>query len=137
MTGQATGYVFGQDEYDRIHAAEDLLDEGTKRLIERGGIAEGAICLEAGAGGGSIAQWLCGVVGTAGRVVATDLDVRALEQLKEANLEIRQHDIVKEELEESYFDLIHARLFLEHLPEREAVLAKLVGVLRPGGWLVL
>jgi SAM-dependent methyltransferase len=137
MTGRATEYVFGQDEFDRIHAAEDLCDEGTKRLIERCGITLGATCLEAGAGGGSIAQWLCGLVGATGRVVATDLDVRALGQLREANLEVRRHDIVTDDLEEESYDLIHARLFLEHLPEREAVLAKLLRALRPGGWILL
>jgi SAM-dependent methyltransferase len=137
MTGQADEYVFGQDEYDRIHAAEDLLDEGTKRLIERCGIADGAICLEAGAGGGSIAQWLCGLVGATGRVVATDLDVRALDQLAEGNLEIRRHDIVTDDLEQEHYDLVHARLFLEHLPERDAVLSKLARALRPGGFIVL
>jgi 2-polyprenyl-3-methyl-5-hydroxy-6-metoxy-1,4-benzoquinol methylase len=137
MKRQATGYVFGQDEHDRIHAAEDLLDEGTKRLIERCGIAEGGICLEAGAGGGSIAQWLCGLVGATGQVVATDLDVRALARLTEQNLEIRRHDIVADDLEEDHYDLIHARLFLEHLPERDAALAKMVRALRPGGYIVL
>jgi 2-polyprenyl-3-methyl-5-hydroxy-6-metoxy-1,4-benzoquinol methylase len=137
MTGTATEYVFEQDEYDRIHAAEDLLDEGTKRLIERCGIAHGAVCLEAGAGGGSIAQWLCGAVGATGRVVATDLDVRALSELREGNLEVRRHDVVTDELEVDHYDLIHARLFLEHLSERDAVLAKLVRALRPGGLIVL
>jgi SAM-dependent methyltransferase len=137
MTGQSTEYVFGQDEYDRIHAAENLCDDGTKRLLERCKINEGAICLEAGAGGGSIAQWLCGLVGPTGRIVATDLDVRALGQLREENLEVRRHDIVTDELEEDSYDLIHARLFLEHLPEREAVLAKMVRALRPGGLILL
>jgi SAM-dependent methyltransferase len=137
MTGQATEYVFGQDESDRIHAAEDLCDEGTRRLIEGRGIGEGAVCLEAGAGGGSIAQWLCELVGATGRVVATDLDIRALSQLEAANLEVRRHDIVNDEVEEDRYDLVHARLFLEHLPEREAVLAKLVRALRPGGTILL
>jgi SAM-dependent methyltransferase len=137
MTGPTTEYVFGQDEYDRIHAAEDLLDEGTKRLIERCGIPHGAVCLEAGAGGGSIAQWLSALVGATGRVVATDLDVRALGELTEENLEVRRHDLVTDDLEEDHYDLVHARLFLEHLPEREAVLAKLVRALRPGGVIVL
>jgi SAM-dependent methyltransferase len=137
MSGQATEYVFEQDEYDRIHAAEDLCDAGTKRLIEQFGIGAGATCLEAGAGGGSIAQWLCGLVGATGRVVATDLDVRALGELAGDNLEVRCHNIVSDELEEEAYDLVHARLFLEHLPERDAVLEKLVRALRPGGWIVL
>src|SRR3546814_5955885 len=32
---------------------------------------------------------------------------------------------------------LHARLVLEHLPQREAVVAKLAAALRPGGWLVV
>jgi SAM-dependent methyltransferase len=35
------------------------------------------------------------------------------------------------------FDLVHARLVLEHLPERERVLAKLASAVRPGGWLLI
>lgn len=35
------------------------------------------------------------------------------------------------------FDLMHARLVLEHLPRREDVLDRLVSALRPGGWLLL
>jgi SAM-dependent methyltransferase len=70
-------------------------------------------------------------------VVATDLDVRALGELTEENLEVRRHDIVTDDLETDHYDLIHARLFLEHLPERDAVLAKLVRALRPGGCIVL
>ena len=32
---------------------------------------------------------------------------------------------------------MHARLVLEHLPERDRVLAKLAGAVRPGGWLLV
>jgi SAM-dependent methyltransferase len=39
-------------------------------------------------------------------------------------------------LPDSVFDLVHARLILVHLPERELALAKMVGALKPGGWLV-
>jgi trans-aconitate methyltransferase len=52
-------------------------------------------------------------------------------------IEIRRHDIVKEALEEHAFDLVHARLLLEHLPERNLVLPKLVRALRSGGWLLV
>jgi SAM-dependent methyltransferase len=38
---------------------------------------------------------------------------------------------------QAHFDLIHARLVLVHLPERAAVLRRLVAALRPGGWLAL
>jgi SAM-dependent methyltransferase len=137
MSNTEVSYVFGADESERIHAAEELLDDGSKRLIERLGVFEGANCLEAGAGGGSIAAWLCELVGPAGTVVATDLDVRALELIGAKNLEVRRHDIVNDDLEIGHYDLVHARLFLEHLPAREEVLEKLVRALRPGGWIVL
>jgi tRNA A58 N-methylase Trm61 len=50
-------------DYAFPHTAED----------QRLGIAEGARCLEVGAGRGSIAAWLCRAVGPAGHVTATDL----------------------------------------------------------------
>src|SRR3954462_1795271 len=34
-------------------------------------------------------------------------------------------------------DLVHARLVLEHLPERDRVLAALAAAVRPGGWLLI
>src|SRR5207249_8542478 len=48
-----------------------------------------------------------------------------------------QHDAVADPLPEGEFDLVHARAVLCHLSAREAVLAKLVAALRPGGWLLL
>jgi trans-aconitate methyltransferase len=49
---------------------------------------------------------------------------------------VRLHNIVTDPLPEASFDLIHARLVLVHLPEREKVLARLMAALKPGGWLV-
>jgi SAM-dependent methyltransferase len=69
--------------------------------------------------------------------VATDVDIRALSGTPEPNLEIRQHDLVQDPLEEGAYDLVHARLLLEHLSERERALGKLVRALRVGGWIVV
>jgi SAM-dependent methyltransferase len=138
MSDHVETYVFGSDEYQRIHAAEHLVDGSTEQLLETFALGEGAQCLEVGAGGGSIAKWLCGRVGDTGRVVATDIDVRSLEALeRDRHLEIRKHDMVIDELERDRLDLVHARLFLEHLSQREAVLEKLTASLRPGGWIVV
>jgi SAM-dependent methyltransferase len=127
-------YLFNADPRARLQAAEELLDDGSIRLLSHLGAAPGRRCLEVGAGGGSIARWLAGA---GAHVVATDLDTRALEGLAGPNLEVRQHDVVRDAIEEQAFDLIHARLLLEHLPEREAVLDKLVAALAPGGWLAI
>jgi SAM-dependent methyltransferase len=133
-------YVFDnawQQGRARLAAVEELLDPGSIRHLSALELPAGARCLEVGAGGGSIAAWLCQYVGPTGSVVATDLDIRYLAAIEAPNLEARQHDIVRDELETSAFDLIHSRLVLEHLPDREPVLAKLVAALKPGGWLVV
>jgi SAM-dependent methyltransferase len=130
-------YLFLDDQRARLKAAEDLLDEGTIRILERAGAAAGRRCLEVGAGGGSIARWLAERVGPNGVVVATDINTRDLDSGQHTNLEVRQHDITCDDLEQSSFDLVHARLLLEHLPQRDLVLQKLVRALRPGGWLVV
>lgn len=135
-----SAYLFEEDERARIGAAEDLLDDGTIRLLKRVGVTDGWRCAEIGAGGGSIARWLSQCVGPRGRVVATDLDIRHLEFIGTPNVEVRLHDIVRQTLapaagSDAGFDLVHTRLVLGHLPERESVLDKLVKAVRPGGWL--
>ena len=123
---------------DRLDAVEALLDPGSIALLDRLGIEPGWTCLELGAGGGSIAKWLSARVGATGHVVATDLDTRHLVSLAELlNVEVRRHDIVSKLLDDASFDLVHARLVLEHLPERDAALRKLVRGLKPCGWLLV
>jgi len=70
-------------------------------------------------------------------VLATDIDPRFLQALSFPNLEVRQHDIRHEPLPDQEFDLVHARLLLMHLADREAALKKMVAALKPGGWVVL
>jgi len=118
-------------------AFERERDAGTIRYLEEIGVSSGWRCLEVGGGGGTIAEWLCQRVGTAGHVVATDLDTRSLEAIVSPNIEVRQHDIVNDDLEIDCYDLVHARYVLLHLKEWEAVLKKLADSLKPGGWLFI
>ena len=79
-----TRYVFDNahgETRERFPALSDLYDDETIRCLQGIGVASGWQCLEVAAGGGSIAQWLAGQVGTSGRVLATDLDARFLESL--------------------------------------------------------
>ncbi len=133
-------YVFDNSwEKERVRLAglESMLDPGTRRHLDAVGVGAGWTCLEVGGGGGSIVQWLCRRAGAEGKVVATDLDTRFLDALGEPNLEALRHDIVADDLPEAHFDLIHSRLVLEHLPQRDAVLKRLVSALKPGGWIVI
>jgi SAM-dependent methyltransferase len=120
----------------RLLGIEARYDPGTIRHLETIGVGDGWHCLEIGGGGGSIAEWLCRRVGPRGRVVATDVDTRFLEALDYANLEVRKHNIVTDALPQGACDLIHTRMVLEHVPEREAALPRMVSALKPGGWLL-
>jgi SAM-dependent methyltransferase len=133
-------FASGQkDEFERTRIAllERAYDPATIRQLQAIGVTEGWKCLEVGAGGGSIAQWLTTAVGASGRVVATDFNTKLLEQLLMPNLEVRQHNILTDQLEPCVYDLAHARLVLMHLSEPEKALKKMADALRPGGWLFI
>jgi SAM-dependent methyltransferase len=120
----------------RMQVLARLYDATTRHALESTGIAAGWRCLEVGGGGGTIARWMAERVAPAGSVLATDIDPRHM-PAPTPQLRIERHDIVRDVLPAAQFDLIHARLVLIHLPEREAVLARLLEALKPGGWLVI
>lgn len=121
---------------ERLRGLEQLLDPGTIRQLEALGVAEGWRCLEVGAGGGSITEWLCRRVGQHGFVTATDQDTRFLEALTLPNLEVRRHDVVSDDLPDRRFDLVLSRLVLGHVQQRQRALRRMLAAVRPGGMLV-
>jgi SAM-dependent methyltransferase len=135
-------YVYDQAwelEHDRLRALEERFDGWSRRQLADVGVNRGWRCLEVGAGAGGIARWLVDQAGPTGRVVATDLDPRFLLADRRDNLDIRQHDVLTDPIEDATFDLVHARAVVEHLtePDRARTLTRLVSALRPGGWLVV
>ena len=131
-------YMFDQrrdDERERLTSMELLWDRGTRTVIESLGIGPGWRCLEIGAGAGSIARWLAGRVQPNGQLLATDISTLHLDGLAEPNLEVREHDILRDPLPGDHFDLVHARLVVAHLGRR--ALERAASAVRPGGWLVL
>jgi 2-polyprenyl-3-methyl-5-hydroxy-6-metoxy-1,4-benzoquinol methylase len=120
----------------RFAALSTLFDANTRLHLVKRGLAPGWQCLEVGGGNGSIASWMADQVGPTGGVVATDIDTRFLETLDCRNLEVLCHDIARDPMPERKFDLVHARMILIHLPERDAVLRRLAAVLKPEGCLV-
>jgi SAM-dependent methyltransferase len=133
-----TQYAFNNDEPTAstlLDALGEMLDEFTTKRLLAAGVRSGARCLEVGAGRGTIANWLGDQVGDSGSVLATDIKPQHVRP--HPNVKVIQHNIVTEELPEGPFDVIHARAVLQHLPEREAVLAKLVDALAPGGAVVI
>lgn len=138
----ATGdtYIFDQQweqERARLASLSAAFDAATIRQLTAAGVTNGWHCLEVGAGAGTIARWLAAAVGPTGRVVATDIDTRFLDELGGPPLEVVRHDVTSDPIEEHAFDLVHARALVEHVPDRASVIARLVRALRPGGVLVL
>jgi SAM-dependent methyltransferase len=126
--------VFGdQDDHNgEQHRLLSLAyDPFTIERLRRTGVGPGWRCLEAGAGNGTVAVWLARRVAPTGRVTATDLRPSGIPAVP--GLDVVQHDIVGDPLPEGEFDLVHARLLLRLLPERLAVLDRLVRTLKPGG----
>jgi SAM-dependent methyltransferase len=124
-----------QHERERLAALERGGDPFTVFCLTSIGVGKGWRCLEIGAGGGSIARWLCDRVGSDGSVVATDLETGFLAEITAPNLEVRRHDIRSDPLEENAFDLVFARKVLEHMPEHRAVLQAMVRSAKRGGWI--
>jgi SAM-dependent methyltransferase len=132
----------------RAHYASlgDLFNPSTFRHIDALGIRPGWRCWEVGAGGATVPAWLARRVAPGGYVLATDIDVAALQEaiddaaLQEAaepGFELLRHDVAAERAPAAGFDLVHARLVVMHLADRGAALAAMTGALRPGGWLLL
>jgi trans-aconitate methyltransferase len=138
--GEAPDYAFphvAKDESRRLQLLEERLDPLTKRRIQRLGVGQGARCLEIGGGRGSITRWLSEVVGPAGRVIATDLQLGFLTEIAASNVDVVRHDIRTGAFPPGSFDLIHTRAVLMHISPGVDLLQRMVTWLAPGGWLVL
>ncbi|RMI37948.1 class I SAM-dependent methyltransferase [Streptomyces triticirhizae] len=135
-TAGAPGYAFPAHptflggQHGWLSAAYDPV---TLPRLAATGVTRGWRCLEVGTGGGSVARWLAERVAPGGEVLATDLTPPT--SPAPPGVVYLTHDVVNDPLPEGEFDLIVARLVLQHLPEREAVLARLARALAPGGWL--
>jgi Methyltransferase domain len=144
----------------RAHYATlgELFNPTTFRHLDALGLSAGWRCWEVGAGGPTVPAWLARRVGPAGHVLATDIDVAALEQAAprvagpdgaagsggaieaggagELGFAVRRHDVTTEPAPGGGFDLVHARLVLMHLADRDAALTAMTAALRSGGWLL-
>lgn len=122
---------------ERLALLGAAYDPASIALVQQLGVRAGWRCLEAGAGGGSFARWLCAATSPGGRVLAVDADTRHLADLPDRGGEVAQLDLAVDKLPARAFDLVHTRLVLLHIALRDRVLERLVHALAPGGFLVL
>lgn len=133
------GYLLDNQQAEagrRFAALAALFDPSTFRHLRAVGLGPGWRVWEVGAGGPSVPVWLTHQVGPDGEVLATDLDTTWL-AADRPNMRVLRHDVGVDPPPDGPFDLVHARLVLVHVPQRERALAAMVSVLRPGGWLVV
>jgi pimeloyl-ACP methyl ester carboxylesterase len=100
ITPDRPGYGISDPKPDRVlpdwaRDVAELADYlGIESFAVAGESGGGPHALEVGAGGGSIAEWLCSVVGPDGPVIATDLETKFLSAIESPNLEVREHNVV-------------------------------------------
>jgi len=126
------------DMLDSLSGADNYLDF----IIDLMSLHLQSPVLEVGAGLGD----LTGRLADRHRVVATDVSTRCLDALQEKfgenpNVTVAGYDVVAggsvpEQPDEGFGSVVMSNV-LEHLPDDEAVLAKLSKVLRPGGSVII
>ncbi len=138
--GEPESYRINEDdeqvrlEQIRLLTLARVVDPATRALLEPL-VQPGWQCCDVGSGAGTVVAWLAGRVGAEGRVVSLDVDTRFQPPSFET-VEVRQTDITVEPIGDAEFDLVHARGLLQHLVQREVVLAAMVAATKPGGWVV-
>jgi ubiquinone/menaquinone biosynthesis C-methylase UbiE len=125
-----------EEERERLRLFEQTWDSTTIRHLGTMRLSSGSRCLNVGAGYGSITAWLAERVGTAGKVVATDLRTE-LHRTVNHPVEIRRHDILHDELESNFYDLVCCRVLLQHVPDPELALSNMFRAVKAGGWILV
>ena len=123
-------------EYQRLDLMSKILDPHTRAHLLALGLREGWNCLELGGGNGSMTEWLCERVGASGSVTSIDINPKLIRLISAQNLNVLEADLRNADLPSSAFDLVMCRAMLHQIAEHApAVLARMAGAVKPGGWL--
>lgn len=136
--GADEGYLLANQQAGaapRLAALSAAFDPWTVRHLVDLGLGRGWRVWEVGAGSAALPEELAGRVGPDGEVLATDLEPAW--RPAAPNLRVGRHDVGLDPPPAGPFDLVHARLVLVHVPQRDRALAAMASALRPGGWLVV
>jgi ubiquinone/menaquinone biosynthesis C-methylase UbiE len=146
QSGTLQSYIIrgGVEGRERLRLLARIMRPTTLALFERAGVRDGALCLDAGCGGGDVSLELARLVGTRGSVVGVDLDAVKVEAARAeaaaaglTNVEFRQGDILAEHSPQRGFDVVYARFVLTHLREPGQAVERLRDLLAPGGVLIV
>jgi ubiquinone/menaquinone biosynthesis C-methylase UbiE len=136
-------YALGRDaaESARLQRQSDELRSQSAALLDRVGLAPGQHAIDLGCGPRGIIELLAERVGPAGRVVGLDADPTHVAMAEETARQrgLDNVDIVAAEARHSglptgSFDVVQARTLLVTIPEPVPVVAEMLRLARPGGW---
>jgi SAM-dependent methyltransferase len=131
---------------ERLNVLARACAPGTKALLDRVGVPEGARCLDVGCGGGHVSRELATRAGQNGSVVAIDLDPTVLELAGAAvsaegitNVEFRCCDATQFDRStgDVAYDMAYARCLLSHVGDPARVVSAMAASLKPGGLVVV
>jgi SAM-dependent methyltransferase len=130
-----------QSESARLQRQADELAADSCALLDRTGVGPGQSAIDIGCGPRGILDLLAERVSPGGRVVGLDADraltAKAREFAAERGLDGAQivtGDARHTGLSSGSFDLVHTRTLLINVPEPAEVVAEMVRLTRPGGW---
>jgi len=135
-------YALGADEQEaaRLWRQSGELRPEAEALLARIGLRPGDAALDVGCGPRGILDLLAAAVSPGGRVVGLDADpghvaaAAGYTRSGPGNVEVIRGDARHTGLPSGSFDLVHARTLLVTIPEPAEVLAEMVRLARPGGW---
>jgi SAM-dependent methyltransferase len=138
-------YALGssQGETARLQRQADELTPDSRALVNRAGLRAGNSVIDLGCGPRGIVDLLAEQVSPGGRVVGVDVDPALTAMAAEhaaarglTDVEIITADARHTGLPSASFDLVHCRTLLINVPEPAQVVAEMVRLARPGGWVV-
>ena len=140
-----TGYFLGSGpaELERLRLQATIYEEHTRWLLDRIPIQPGWRALDVACGPVGIVPLLAERVGPTGEVMGLDSDAGMVENARAwvvdqglTSTRIVVGDARRTGWPSSGFDLVHERLLLINVPDPESVLAEMIRLTRPGGFVV-
>jgi ubiquinone/menaquinone biosynthesis C-methylase UbiE len=145
-SGQDASAVYSlgssQDESARLQRQADELAPVSRALLDRVGLRPGQSAIDLGCGPRGVVDLLAERVSPGGQVVGLDADAAHTAMAAEfatgrglGGVQIVTADARHSGLPSGSFDLVHTRTLLNTIPEPAEVIAEMVRLARPGGWL--
>jgi ubiquinone/menaquinone biosynthesis C-methylase UbiE len=136
-------YALGRDpgESERLQRQSEELGPDSAALLDRVGLRPGQDAIDLGCGPRGILDLLAERVAPGGRVTGLDADPGHVAMARKftarrglRSVQIVAADARRTGLPPGSFDLVHARTLLVNLPGPAEVVAEMVRLARPGGW---